>query len=205
MAEHHGGGGGDAQLVRGAHHVEPFLAAAFALGDEAPNAVVEYLGAGPGQGIQAGLLECLEHLVVGGLFQLGDVGDLRRPQRVEFQIGIEGLELTEKVDIKIEPKIRVMAALQQKLIAAEAEQLVNFFFVFLNGGCVGLLVPRPAVEVAELAIGDADVGGVGVAVYDPGHYVSGYMLLPQLVGGVHQLGGGAIFEEEEALFGAEEI
>ncbi len=106
---------------------------------------------------------------------------------MELEVGIEGFELPEEIGIKIEAQIGVVAALEEELVAAEQEQFVNFFFVFLDGGGVRLGMAGAAIEVAELAIGDAHIGGVGIAVYDPGDDIVGHMMLPEAVADVHQL------------------
>ena len=55
---------------------------------------------------------------------------------------------------------------------AEAEKLIDLLLVLLNSSDVGFFVARPAVEVAEFAIGNANVGGIGVPVDDPGDNVT---------------------------------
>ena len=56
-AEHHGGGGAHAQLVRGAVHVDPLLGAALQAADAVADVVVENLGAAAGNGIEAGVAQ----------------------------------------------------------------------------------------------------------------------------------------------------
>ena len=41
------------------------------------------------------------------------------------------------------------------------------------------------VKIAEFAIGDADIGGIHVAVDDPGNFAIGLLLLAQLIACVH--------------------
>jgi len=64
-------------------------------------------------------------------------------------------------------------------------------------------MPWPAVEVAKLAVGDAHIGCVRVAVNDPGDGIARYMVLTHRVADVHQFGGGGIFKEKNAFFGRE--
>ena len=99
----------------------------------------------------------------------------------------------------------MVAALQQQLFTPVGKGLLDFHLVLLDAGDVALLVPRPAEEVAEFAVGDADVGGVGVAVNDPSDYATGHMVLAQAVAHVHQFGGGRIFQQKNTFLGAEVV
>jgi hypothetical protein len=49
-----------------------------------------------------------------------------------------------------------------------------------------------AVEITELTIGDANVGGVHVPVDLPGHFPMRHLFFPELIGHKHQLGEGSI-------------
>jgi hypothetical protein len=49
MAEHHGGGSREMQLVRGAHDIEPFATGAFPFADQPANTIAQDLGAGAGK------------------------------------------------------------------------------------------------------------------------------------------------------------
>lgn len=61
---------------------------------------------------------------------------------------------------------------------------------------------RPAVEVAELAIGDTHVCRIRVTVNDPCDGITWHMMLSNGITDVHQFGGGGIFKEKNAFFGA---
>ena len=80
VSEHHGGRGGQVQLVGRPHDVEPFLPPTFAFGDEPPDAIAEDFGSGPRQRVEAGFLEGAQDLEVGSLLQFGDVGDFGRSE-----------------------------------------------------------------------------------------------------------------------------
>jgi len=43
-------------------------------------------------------------------------------------------------------------------------------------------------KVAELAVGDANIGGINIPVYLPGYFAMRYLDLAQLIGCVHQIG-----------------
>ena len=76
----------------------------------------------------------------------------------------------EQPFVEVDFQSGVQAALQQQLVAAQTERAVDFFAVLLHRGDerpVGLV--GFAVEVAELAARNADVGDVDVAVDLPRH------------------------------------
>jgi hypothetical protein len=63
-------------------------------------------------------------------------------------------------------------------------------------------VPGPAVKIAELAVRDANVGRVRVAVNDPCDGIARHMMLAHGIAHVHQFGGRRIFKKKNAFFGA---
>ncbi len=99
----------------------------------------------------------------------------------------------------------MVATLQEELLAPVGEGFLDLLLILLDAGDVGLFVPGPAVEVAELAVGDTDVGGIAVAVDDPGDRLLRHRLEAELVGDVHQFGGGGVFEQPDAFFGGEPV
>ncbi len=60
---------------------------------------------------------------------------------------------------------------------------------------------RPAVKVAELAIGYAHIGRIGIAVDDPGDLGAGHHLLSQLITHIHQCRGRGMLKEGQTFFG----
>ena len=56
-AEHHGGGGAHAQLVRGAVHVDPVFGQALQAGDLVADFVIQNFRAAAGNGIESGIAQ----------------------------------------------------------------------------------------------------------------------------------------------------
>ena len=77
MPEHHGGRGGNVELMRSGHYIQPFLCTAFSVAHKPAHAVYEDLSTCTRKGIHAGFLECGKHLVVGHFFQLGNMCHFR--------------------------------------------------------------------------------------------------------------------------------
>ena len=106
---------------------------------------------------------------------------------------VVALDVAHQVEVPLERDVRIVPALHQDLDAADRLALVDLGADLLEGQDVALGVLRPAVERAELAVGDADVGVVDVAVDDVGDDVLG--VLPPALG----VGQPAQLEERGAL------
>ena len=74
--------------------------------------------------------------------------------------------------VEVNAQLRMQAALQQQLVAAKLQRTVDLLAVFGQRGdeCPVCLVGL-AVEIAEPATRDADVGDVDIAVDLPGHHL----------------------------------
>ena len=73
-AEHHGGGGAHAKLVRGAVHVEPVFGEALQASDPLADFVVENFRAAAGNGIEPGIAQTRDGVAntQGAVFRDGD-------------------------------------------------------------------------------------------------------------------------------------
>src|SRR5690606_4747734 len=96
-------------------------------------------------------------------------------------------------------QLRMMAPLQQQLFTAVPECLLNFSFVGVNIGDIGLRVTGYPVEVAEFTVGNAYVGCINVSVNDPGNLAVWNLFLSQFVGNKHQFGKGSMLENEHTF------
>ena len=154
------------------HHVEPLFDRR--LGGRYGPAYdgVEDLGAGTRKRVEPGCHQAAQGLQGRQAADAGDVRHLGRTQRMQPQRGVERFQVGEKPLVEVNAQLRMQAALQQQLVAAQTERAVDFFAVLLHRGDerpVGLV--GFAVEVAELAARNADVGDVDVAVDLPGHHL----------------------------------
>ena len=121
---------------------------------------------------------------------------------MELELRVKLLQFPEQAGVKCQSEVGVVAALEQQLLAPEAKQLLDFCFIFFDRGHIGLLVPGSPVEITEFAVGNTDIGGIGVAVYDPGDHIAGNVALPQLVARVHEFRSRGVFKKEHAFFRA---
>ena len=119
---------------------------------------------------------------------------------MKLEVGVPFFQLPEELRVIIEAELRVVAALQQELLSSQCKSLFDLLAVLLQGGYVALFMAGPAKEVAELAVGDANIGGIGIAVNDPGDHISRHMVLPEAIANKHELCRGGILEEENAFF-----
>ena len=95
----------------------------------------------------------------------------RRREAVDVD-RVVALDVAHQVEVPLERDVRIVPALEQDLHAADRLALVDLGADLLEAQHVALVVLGPAVERAELAVGDADVGVVDVAVDDVGDHRS---------------------------------
>ena len=79
--------------------------------------------------------------------------------------GEHPFQVAEQLFVEVDAELRMQPALQQQLVAAQRKRLRDLFAVLLARGDEGALrIVGLAVEIAELAARDADVGDIDVAV-----------------------------------------
>src|SRR6187402_3513008 len=118
---------------------------------------------------------------------------------MQLQVGIERLQLAEEAGIECQSKSRVVSALEEELVAAPAKGLFNFLFIGFDIGDISICVARDAIEIAEFAVGETNVGGIDVPVDLPGDLAMGDLHFPEFVGQVHEFGQGGVLKEEYAF------
>ena len=155
--------------VRLAHDVEPLLRLRLLRRDDLPHAVDEDLGASARNRVETGVAEPCERLRHRELRPPRDVLDLRRRERVEVD-RVARLDRAEEILVVVDPEVGVMAALHQEPGPADRERLLDLLVDHGLRQEVALAhVAGPAVERAEVAVGDAHVRVVEVPVDDEGH------------------------------------
>lgn len=166
-AHEHGGGGLDAQVVRRLHDLQPALAALLERGDGLAGPRGQQLGTGTGEGVEPGGVNALDRLLGGDLGDTGHVLDLARPQAVDDELRVRGLDRGEVFLVVLDTEVRVVPALEHDLRPAELDGLraaAQNVFQIPRPALGGVL--RRRVEGAELARRDADVRVVDVALDD---------------------------------------
>ncbi len=114
--------------------------------------------------------------------------------------GVALLDRAEEVLVEVDPEIGMMAALHQQAGAAEREGLLDLLVDHRLGQQVALApVAGAAVEGAEVAVGDADVRVVEVAVDDEGDPARVGAARAELVGGTADREQVARLEQRERL------
>ena len=79
---------------------------------------------------------------------------------MQVEIGIKRFKFSEKIRVETQTEIGMMTTLKEQLIASKAKHLFNFFLVLIYCCDVSIRSARLAKEVAELTIGNTNVGGV---------------------------------------------
>ena len=206
VAVHHRGRRGQSESVGRAHDRQPAVGVGLSGRYGPPHAVIENLGPGSGQRIEAGVHQPAQRRLVVERADAGDVGDLGCAESVQLQRGIKPLELAEQVLVKVDAELGMQSALQQQLVAPQSKRLVDFPHVLVDRRHIGPFpVVRLAVEIAELAARDADVRNIDVAVDLPCDRAARHVLLPQLPCQRHQFVQRPRFIKDEGFVGGQEI
>ena len=166
VAVHHRRRRRHAEPVRVAHDVQPVGGPRLLGGDHVADAVDEDLGAAAGDRVEARVAETRERGRDAQLRAARDVLDLGRRQRVQVD-RVALLERAEEVLVVVDAEVRVVPALHEDARAADRERLLDLLVDDRLREEVALgAVAGPAVEGAEVAVGDADVRVVDVPVDD---------------------------------------
>ncbi len=163
-AEHHGGGGAQAEGMRGAVDFHPVVTGAFEAGDLAADFVVENFRAAAGDGLQARVLETLNGVADGEFADFGDADNFRSGETVQVNLRVMGFERAKKIFVVADLQIGVQAALEEDAGAAQFEHLFNFCVDGFEGEDVAVFGAERAIEGAEGTIFGAEIGVVNVAV-----------------------------------------
>ena len=166
VAVHHRRGRRHPQAMRVPHHAEPVRGLRLLRRDDVADTVDEDLGASARNRVEARVAQARQRGRDGQLRAPRDVLDLRRRQRVQVD-RVALLERAKEILVVVDPEIRVMPALHEHAGAADRKRLLD---LLVDDGLREQVplgaVARPAVERAEVAVGDADVRVVDVAVDD---------------------------------------
>ena len=156
-------------VMRLPHDVDPLVRRRLAVAvQQLAHAIDQNLRATARNAVEAGRDQSLDHRRRGYLVQPGNVQDLRRRERVQLELGISRLHRAKEILVPLNRQIRIVAALQQELIAADRDRLVDLLEDLLEAEHVAFARSHRAIERAEVAARDADVRVVDVAVDDVG-------------------------------------
>ena len=165
------------------HHVQPLGGLRLLRGDDLAHPVDEDLAAAAGDRIEPGVAEPRQRLGDRELRAARDVLDLGRRERMEVN-RVALLDRAEEILVVVDAEVGMVAALHQQAGAAERERLLDLLVDHRLRQQVALApVARPAVEGAEVAVGDADVRVVQVPVDDERDPVRIGAARPELVRG----------------------
>ena len=125
-AEHHGGRGAHAELMRGAMHADPVFGAALEARDAMAHLVVENLRAAAGDGIEARIAQAGDGVAQVEVGVLGDGQDFRGREAMQPDLREALLDAGEEALEPVDLEIGMNAALHQHAGAAHLEGLGDF-------------------------------------------------------------------------------
>ena len=152
--------------------------------DVAAHAVDEDLGAAARQRVEPGVAQPRERLVGRDAGERAMCTISGGPKPCTWMAGWSALMSREHALVPLDGEVGVHAALQQDRGAVERDRLGDLLGELLAGQHVGVGRVGRAVEGAEAAAGDADVGVVDVAVDDEGDLALGHEPLAHGAGGL---------------------
>ena len=205
VAVHHRRRGLEPAPVRLAVGLEPGAGTALLGLDPPAHALREDLGPAAGERPLTGLPEPVEHLADAEAAHLRDGLDLGGGEEVRRHAGEAAARLAHEGRVVVERQRRVVAALEEHRRRALLGRELDLGEHLLDAERVGLGITGLAVEGAELAVGDADVGVVRVRVDDEGDGAVRDPREPDLLGERAQLEERRVREEPAALVAIEAL
>ena len=177
--------------MRMPHHVEPLVGGRLADAvQQRAHAVDQDFRAAAGHAVEAGGNQPLEHLRHRQLRETGQVDDFRRRQRVQLERGIALLDRAEQILVPRERQVGIVAALQQQLDPADRDSLVDLAEQLVESEDIAFRRSDRTIERAEVALGDADVRVVDVAIDDVGDDALGVFPIAHRFGQLSEERGG---------------
>src|SRR5262249_7520359 len=140
-AEHHGGGGAHAQLVRGAMDMQPIFRAALEARHLEAHFVVEDLSAATGDRIQPRIAQTSDRLLHGELAEIGKVQDLAGAETMKMDLREAVLDAAQQLLVPLQRKIGIQSTLHQNAGPSEFDRLTD---LLVNG-----------LELQDVALGPA--------------------------------------------------
>ena len=166
---HHRRGRPQAGPMRVAHDVEPLVGRRLAVAVQLPaDPVDENLGAAAGNAVEARRDQPIDDRRHRQLREAREVNDFRRRKRVQLEVGIALLDRAEQILVPRQRQVGIVTALEQQLHAADGDRLVDLPKHLVEPEHVPFRRSDRPIERAEVALRDADVRVVDVAVDDVG-------------------------------------
>ena len=164
---HHRGRRRHALAVRLAHHLKPLLALGLLRGEDVPHAVDEDLAAAARDRVEPSVAQTRDGVGNREVRAPRNERDLRRRERMQVELRVPLLDRAEDVLVPLDAKVWVVTALHQRARATDRDRLLDLGEDDPLRQDVALaLIAGLAVERAEVAVRDADIGVVDVAIDD---------------------------------------
>ncbi len=164
VAVEHGAIGAQAELVRGARGFDPIVAIDLVIANDASDGWREDFGAAAGQRIHAGIAQALQGFADADLRAARQICDLDHGERFQMDVGEARLEAAQHLAIPIEGQLGMQTThdveLGDRFGVTFARALPDLF----DRHGVGFGIAHALAEGAEAATGDADIGGIDMAV-----------------------------------------
>ncbi len=152
-------------LMRLARRAEPHLPAHLVIANDSPHARMENLGSAAGAGIHPRFLHLAQRFLDRELRDARKVVHLDHRERLQVHAGTALFQTSDELEKVVKGQIRVQPADDMKLRGALAHALLRSPVNLLERVRVRAGRIRVAAKGAQLAMGNADVRGIDVAVH----------------------------------------
>ena len=161
-----------AERVRGGDDIDPGGDVDFLVAQDFAHAVVEDFRRGAGNRSEAGVAQHRDVLRILHPHAARAEHDLHRRERVDMNLRIAAFDRSEQVAILEVGHLGIDAALHANFGRAARDRVADLGEDGLVGMVVGVGFPSLALEAAELASDETDIGEVDVAIDDVGDFVA---------------------------------
>src|SRR3954468_1120598 len=165
---------------------EPLFGLRLLPGNAPPHFIHQNFATPTRDAVEPSVPELPDHVGNGQSETLAEEHDLGGRETVDVN-RVMPLDVAHQLEIPLERNVRIVPALEQNLDAADRFALVDLGADLLEAQDIAFAVLGPAVERAELAVGDADIGVVDVPIDDVGNHLLGVVPPPLGIGELPQL------------------
>ena len=177
--------------MRDIMHAQPIVGHRLEGRNPLAHAIHQNLAATAGNGTKARAGELPDDILQRQTKDLAKMNELARAESMDVELRKFALNVREQIQIPLQRKLWVMAALHQNLRPAQGDRFLDFFVHLIEGDDVRVQVLFRPIKGAEFAIDIADIGVVDIAIDD----VSDDLVAAAFMG----LGAGQTYDDISAL------
>ena len=154
--------------MRHLHHLQPVIAHRLERRNTLADAVHQNLSSAAGDGSEARARKLADDLLQRQAEHIAKMDEFARTKTVNVDLRKLAFYMRQQIQIPLQGKFRMMAALHQNLRAAQSDGLFDLAVHFVKRDDVGIVIRLRAIKGAEFAIDVADVSIIDIAINNIG-------------------------------------